>query len=247
MAIWPYPAVVIGMPRHKVTWDDYRFFTRTLKAGDFLLMSSDPYFLSNRAISGTAFKHLAVYTGQVQARRDAKTDFIEKPKRHSGPTKRGVFERTVTHAISEGIQCQDFGEAFFHCDWVAAIRAWNTKEEQSAIVHAALSQVGLAYNFDFKPSGPPALYCTELGSYCLKAAGITPPEQVRINTYAAGLILPLDRFKTPVTLADFFAKYPMVASTISCDSNFARRSRIGEVMRVAFLNAPDAESDDGDA
>lgn len=222
VALWPYPALVYSLPRTGFTWLDYRKFCSLLKPGDFLLTRSDQYFLSNWAISGTFFKHLAVYTGGVIGHLDPGTRFIESPTglsvdyAHTGKGTLRLHERTVTHAISEGVVCQDLGELLFHSDWVCAVRPWSTKAQQEEIVAMALKQVGKSYDFDFKLKRD-KFYCTELGVYCARIAGITAPTLTRINTSLFGLLLPLKRFRTEVALADnFIRKYPMVCASGSC-------------------------------
>jgi hypothetical protein len=251
VAFWPWPAVVYGGNRRKVTWDDYRLFTMMLQPGDLLLMRSEPYFISNFFIqrNGTAFSHLAVYTGAVKGYRD-KSDFILKAQplgvehQHTGKADPGVFERTVTHAISEGVVCQDLGEAMFHADWIAAVRPWKTKADQKQIVEAAVAQLGLQYNFEFKPKPTYAsFYCTQLGEFCCQKAGIAPPEQTPVVNSIFGLLTPFQRFKAPAPLADAFVKFPMVCCSVSCnDPAFARGSRFANELRAAFHEAPDASA-----
>lgn len=245
-AFWPYPAVVVGQHRSKITAEDYRCFTRMLQPGDFLLTRSEPYFVSNYFIgrNGTAFSHLAVYTGAVMGYRDQETGFIMKPSpifRESGwENSPGVFKRTVTHAISEGVVCQDLLDVLMHSDWVAAVRPGLNHGEGYMLQRVALSQVGLEYNFDFKPSGPPAMYCTELGAYCLEKAGIPPPPKDFAVTSLPGLLLPGEKFKSFVTLADSYIRFKMVCCSVSCNEPaFARKSKF-EKMRETLLNAPDA-------
>lgn len=239
LAIWPWPAMLVGKHHGRFTWDDYRCFTRNLLPGDFLITKSEPFVLSNMAISGTAFKHGAVYTGPCRGWRDQNSGFIMKPHflyghKHSGKAEEGVFERTVTHAISEGVVTQDLGEVLFHADYAAVIRPWTTLIEAERIVEAALGAVGLDYNFDFKPSGPPALYCTELLVHCLQKVNIAPPPMVRRMTSFLG-------GKSDVTLADYFVRYPMICSSVSCsESGFADGSACREPLRVAIKDADDA-------
>jgi hypothetical protein len=252
IAFWPWPAVVFNHNRQKVSWDDYRAFTMMLQPGDLLLMRSEPYFISNFFIqrNGTAFSHLAVYTGAVKGYRDTKTNFILKAQglgldhEHTGQPNPGVFERTVTHAISEGIVCQDLGEVFFHADWIAAVRPWKTKIEQKWIVESALGQLGLEYNFEFKPVPTYAsFYCTQLGEFCCKKAGIEPPEPSYVVNSIFGLLTPFKRFKAPAPLADSFVKFPMVCCSVSCNEPaFARSSQFAEKLRNAFHEAPDASA-----
>jgi hypothetical protein len=224
LAVWPYPAVVYGKPGVRFSWDDYRCFTRLLKPGDFLLSRSAPYFFSNRGIPG-AFKHLAVYTGAVEGRLSLEGEEPEIIKAHSLGVERvplavpppGVYERTVTHAISEGVLCQDLGSVLFKEDYVCAVRPWKTADQQKLIVENALKQVGKQYNFDFKPVGHKRLYCTELGKFCAERAGLELPGETLVVTSALGIVLPIRRFKTPAPLADNIAvKYPMVCCSESC-------------------------------
>lgn len=245
-AFWPYPAVVVGRHRPKVTADDYRCFTRLLQPGDFLLTRSEPYFISNYFIgrNGTAFSHLAIYTGAVTGYRDQETGCIMKPQaitRDNGwESSPGVFKRTVTHAISEGVVCQDLLEVMLHSDWVVAIRPWANQGEGYILQRIALSQVGLEYNFDFKPEGPPALYCTELGVFCLEKAGIQIPAKDLAVTSLLGVVVPVKKFKSFVTLADAFLQFKMVCCSVSCNEPaFARKSRFVKTREV-LLKAPDA-------
>lgn len=242
IAIWPFPATLIGIHHGKFKPDDYRCFTRYLKPGDFLISRCEPFFLSNRAIAGTAFKHLAVFTGAVSGWREPHHDFVMKPRfmgyeyEKTGRAPDRIFEETVTHAVSEGVVTQDLLSFLFHCDYVAAVRPTINSIQASAIVKAALNQVGLEYNFDFKPSGPPALYCTELGAFCLKEVGITAPEKVLVRTSLTGS-------KSPVSLADYFIKFPMICCSISCSEPwFVRASALREPMRMAIYDARDAKS-----
>ena len=228
VALWPYPALVYSLPHTGFTWLDYRKFCSALKPGDFLLTRSDNYFLSNWAISGTNFKHLAVYTGGVIGHLNPESRFIEKPTGlsvkyvHTGKGTARLHERTVTHAISEGVVCQDLGELLFHSDWVCAVRPWLTKAQQQQIVNTALQQVGKFYDFDFKLKRD-KFYCTELGAYCARVAGASLPPVGKINTSVIGLVLPLKRFKTKVILADSFIRhYPTVCASHNCEAQVER-------------------------
>lgn len=243
LAVWPWPAVCIGYPGSKITWSDYNFFRKEIRPGDMILTRSEKYFLSNRGIAGTAFKHLAVYVGAVRGNRDQETHFIHRAQflglKYIPDTKHlpGVFDRTVVHAISEGVVCQDLGEVCFHADYVCVFRPWTTQEQQLSIVQVALSQQGKAYNFDFKSLGHPALYCTELGEFCLQAAGIAPPDRVSRNVNWKGCVLPLKRWKAPVFLADAFAlRFPVIGFSDSCDNRgFWGGSLDAEAMRSKIL------------
>jgi hypothetical protein len=249
LALWPYPAVMLGHRRTMFTWDDYRAFTRRLRPGDIICATSEPYFLSNFGIRGTAFKHVAVYVGPVKGFRDQDSGFIMKPRplhghQHTGTPAHGIFERAVVHAISEGVVCQDLGEELFSADYVAAFRPWSTPDQQMSIIESAAAEVGAQYNFAFRPDGPEAFYCTELGAHCCCQAGIEPPAHVDVNTSLLGFVLPLKRFLSKVTVADTFVKYPMIVCSMSCnDPAFARKGRLARELRSAFLKAPDASRD----
>lgn len=245
IALWPYPAVVWRYPKYRFEPRDYRCFTKHLKAGDFILTRSNPYFISNRAIKGTAFKHLAVFCGAVSGHHDAKTGFLQRPKtlglnhKHTGMCGRDVYERAVVHAISEGVVCQDLIEVLFHCDYAIAVRPWIDEDQQGAILDAALGKVGADYDFGFKTT-PEDLYCTELGAYCCEKSGIASPEKVKIVNSLAGLVLPLERFKAPVTLADHFLKFPAVCASRTCDEvGFQRKSRFRELLRAQLYKLTD--------
>lgn len=239
VALWPYPAVLLGAHHVKTTADDYRCFTRLLRPGDLLLTRCEPYFLSNRFIgrNGTAFSHLAVYTGPVRGHRDQDTGFIMKPRAiddwNRACTVPGEFKRTVTHAISEGVVCQDLLEILNHVDWMCAVRPWRRREQATTIQGVALRQIGLEYDFDFTPEGPKAFYCTGLGAQCVIEAGIEPPEQTEIKVSLLGK-------RAPVTLADaFLKKYLGVCCTLSCaEPWFLRQSRFD--IREKLLDMPDA-------
>ena len=222
LAIWPWPAICIGYPRTKFNWIDYRNLCRVIRPGDMLLMTAERFFLSNRGISGSAFKHLAVYTGPCSGAQD-EDGFICNVKflgrnaplaRYEGEQ---VHDRTVVHAISDGVVCQDLGEVLFHEDYVVAVRPWRTEKERIAIVEEALKQLGKGYNFDFTKVGPPELYCTELGEYCCVRAGVVPPERVEKVVDWKGMLVPLERYKSLVAIADQFAlHFPVVAVSKPC-------------------------------
>lgn len=245
VALCPYPAIVWRYPKYRFSPRDYRSFTRHLKPGDFILTRSNPYFISNRAIKGTAFKHLAVFTGALCGSYDQKTGFLQRPRslglkhKHTGMCARDTYERAVVHAISEGVVCQDLIEVLFHCDYAMAVRPWVDEDQQGAIVEAALGKVGAAYDFGFKET-PEDLYCTELGGHCCRKSGITCPNTVKIVNSLAGLLLPLDRFKAPVLLADFFLKFPAVCASRTCDEpDFQRKSRFADLLRMQLKSLED--------
>ena len=240
-AFWPWPAVVFGMWHWYSTEDDYRCFTKWLKPGDILLTKSQPYPFSNFFISGTAYKHLAVYTGAVHGIKDREHGFISSPKplgisrMHTGKARQGEFERTITHAISEGIVCQDLLRLTNHVDYIMAVRPWVSELQQTAIVNTALGQVGMGYNFDFTPEGPKEFYCTELGAYCLTAAEIELPKPIEKKVSLLGK-------KGPVYLADsFVAKYPPVCCSVSSlQPEFFRSSPYGDIIRQRVMAAENA-------
>jgi len=248
LALWPWPALVFNQPHRSVDWDDYRLATKVLEPGDFILTRSEPYILSNFFIgrNRTAFSHLAVYTGCVDGFRDQKTDFILKAHsrglnhKHNGKADTHCFERTVTHAISEGVVCQDLGELLFHADWFAVVRPWRNKDQQGAIVQTALEQIGLKYNFEFKPNPTYAsFYCTQLGQFCCQKSGIGAPTPTLVINSILGLVTPFEMFKAPAPLADAFVKFPMVGCSVSCNEpGFAQRSRFAEALRAAIREAP---------
>lgn len=250
IAFWPYPAVVFNYPHYKFTWEDYRIFTRYLQPGDIIVTESEPYFLSNAGISGTAFKHAAVYTGAVTGMLNKRSRCIEKPRSlgptyaHTGAAPRGVVERTITHAVSEGVVCQDLGELLFHCDHAAVLRppAAFGEEERSTVIKTALAQVGRDYDFKFDARTPDSLYCTELAAFCLAKASMLIPEKVKRNVTWYGLLLPLDRFKADVYIADSFVReMQCVCVSANCRPPFARMSQWPDVMRDKFSEAVDAD------
>lgn len=249
MALSIKPAIISGVPHFKLDADDYRCFTKFVQPGDMAVMTGDVWLLSNRGIANTAFKHLAVYTGAISGVRDEETRMILKARsmgaawKHSGEPGPGIWERTFTHAISEGVVTQDILEVMNHfVDYMAFVRPWKTEKEQQKIVDFALDKVGLGYNFDFTPDGPTELYCTELGVQACEAAGIAPPEKVKINVSWKGYIPGMwTCCLHDVTLADYFLKtFPTVAVSKSCASReLVKNSRIPDVLRVALNNAPD--------
>lgn len=236
VAIWPWPAVVIGLSHGSFSWFDYRNFCRLLQPGDIIITRSNPFFLSNNAIPG-AFKHAAVYTGHVAGRLNTDTHNIETPtylgvdQPHTGRPQRNIFERTVCHAISEGVVCQDVGDLLFHADCAMAVRPWTTTQEQQEIVSEAIRVVGRPYDFKFDQKNMDAVFCTELAAHCVEKAKIDPPQTVKIR---AALFKP----KMDVTLADYFTRYTPVVCSESClDPAFQKRSSLGAVMRSSVLEA----------
>jgi len=236
VAIWPYPSVVIGISHCEFTWFDYRNFSKLLLPGDIIITRSNPFFLSNNAIPG-AFKHAAVYTGHVAGDLSRETHFIERPcyvgvdNKHTGKPQRNIFERTVCHAVSEGVVCQDVGELLFHADCAMAVRPWTKIEEQQKIVGEAIRNVGKPYDFGFDQTNIDAIFCTELAAHCIEESGIQPPSSIKKR-------VKLFKPKMDVTLADYFIKYPPVCCSESClDSSFQTKSDLGAAMRTAILDA----------
>lgn len=225
-AVWPYPAVILGTAHCKFTWTDYRRFTDNLCVGDMLLMTSAPYFGSNAAIPG-AFKHLAVYTGEVEGVFDPEVRFIRPVKGEAKQAgKYQLFSRTVTHAVSEGVKVQDLGEVLFHADYVLAVRPTNATVKQEEIRKAALSLVDKPYDFFFNPDNKKAVFCTELGKYCLEQIRHPAPPTTMIKTSVFGK-------KHPVPLADNFCVYEPVVCSESCrDRNFLSRGSSKAVQSV---------------
>lgn len=250
-ALFPKPAILWGVPHFDVDSDDYRCLTTLAEPGDMILTRGNIWLFSNMGIAGTAFKHLAVITGSVSAIRDD-TGFLVKPKslgvdrKHTGKVTRGIWERSVTHAIGEGVVTQDLLEVVMHyVDYFAIVRPWTSKEQQQKIVDFALSNNGLGYNFDFTPEGPKELYCTELGVEALKAAGIEPPLTTPINISWKGWLPFCSRkYLYPVALADsFLESFPVIACSKSCtDPRLPKKSRIPEVVRKALMEAKDFRS-----
>ena len=243
IGIWPYPLVALGEYRSLVTGNDYRCISALMLPGDMILTTQKRAVGSNNAIPGS-FKHLMVYTGAVEGTQKEGSGSISKPRSlgidhkfqfNYSPT---VFQKTITHAESDGVGTYDFLDIFSHYDYICVVRPWTTPEEQKAIVSNALSQVGKEYNFVFLDSSKdPTLYCTQLGWHCLNNAKIPAPQTIKKMT----------RFwkpweKNEILIADHYVgKYPVVCTSVSCnDPEFARKSAIGDTMREKLLAAPDA-------
>ena len=154
LAIWPWPATVVGVRHGSMLWSDYRAFNRLLKPGDFLLTQSAPFIGSNAGIPG-AFKHLAVYVGATEGKQNSKTHFIENASslgieyQTKIYSPRNVYQRCCVHAISEGVVCQDFGEALMRSDYALAVRPWKSRAEQIIVIESAIRQLGKPYDFEF--------------------------------------------------------------------------------------------------
>ena len=251
---WPIRPILHGQHKKQTNGLDYRCFTRLLKPGDMLLCYADEFFGSNGNIKATVFKHLAIYTGPIKGVYDQTEQMFSKVKavgadefEKHGCSAKGYFDRTVTHATSDGVIVEDFYDFFHHYDKVAAIRPSEDPLIQRVIVESVLSNVGLDYNFDFTPEGPTSFYCTELGVYALENAGLPVPEKFSINVNWKAFLpwnLLSNKYKFPVTLADDFAAiYPMVCSTVSCDqSSFWAESRHSDKIRKAIQESPDART-----
>lgn len=220
IGLWPYPALIYNNVHSMLTWDDYRKFTMKIKIGDILISRSAPYLFSNIGIPGF-FKHAAIYTGTITGVRNHKTHFIT-PTHFIATTKEKeiTFKRTIVHAIGEGVVCQDFGEMFFHADYIVALRPFTTEIQQDKIIISALKQVGRSYDFKFNKHEKKKFYCTELAAYCINEAAIERPQTTLITNSIYGLVLPIRRFKTQAYVADsFLAKYPIVCVSKSCENN----------------------------
>jgi hypothetical protein len=236
VAVWPWPAVIVGVPRGEMLWTDYRAFCRKLLPGDFLLLRSKPFFGSNAAIPGAA-KHLAVYIGAVEGVQNTEEHTVESvkplgldyaPKLHES---RNVFPRVCVHAISEGVVCQDLGAVLMHADFALAVRPWGRRGEQETIVSTAVAQLGKPYDFNFNQRDQSAFFCTELGLHCCLRAAIIPPLSVKLRTR-------LFRARADVVIADYFAKFPSVCCSQSClDRGFTRQSPLGAAFENAVLEA----------
>lgn len=243
LALWPWPAVMIGQYDEMCDEDDYRCFTNHLLPGDMLMTTCYPFPLSNYFIGPTVFKHAVIYTGAVTGIKNREHGFIDRPKTlgvshvHTGHAGKDEYERTITHAISEGVVCQDVLRLLKHVDFAIAVRPWKTQEEQVAIVGFALKQVGLGYNFDFTPSGPKEFYCTELCVEALKQTDIQVPETRKRSVSLLGK-------KAYVTLADaFVAMYDSVCCSVSClDPKFYRKSSFGDIVREKIMAAQNADA-----
>lgn len=245
LAIWPWPAVLVGAHRGQFTWDDYRCFTTLLQPGDFIITRSNPFLFSNAAIAHTAFKHLMVYVGAAYCVRDAKSGFLEGMRSRNGNAWRGGSaqerERVVVHAISEGVVAQDLGEALFHADAAAVVRYWKSPGDQTQIVAHAIKLLGREYDFEFHMNSESSLFCTELGWVCLEAAGI-PVRPARTK-----MLVSLLGRQEDVPLADSFVLQP-VAERVCCsvsalDRNFIATSATPNDLRDALR--PMANARDG--
>lgn len=193
--------------------NEYRIITRILHVGDILVSRSWGY-LSNSLIKG-AFKHAMIYTGPVSGHRTL-DGFIKEPKML--PSNTSIYQtfspRTITHAISEGVVCQDLLEVMLHCDYLAIFRPSLMRscleDCGNIIAHEALSKTGLPYDFGFNWRSHKSFCCTELVDHCVKAASIPVPEQCYART-------PIKKRK--ITFADnYFSFFPLMYYTPQCGS-----------------------------
>lgn len=238
LSIFPYPAVVIGMPKHLNTGADYRLFTSLLKPGDMLVTTTRIYYGSNN-IPGS-FKHLIVYTGPISGQLD-RNHFICRPRKMDDsdmldmPPQKGIFKRSIVHAISEGVKCQDLLDIWHHYDYIAAIRISDDANTRDKIVQKALSEVGKEYDFSPSPSDI-SRYCTELGAVCCEAAGVELPDKYPFMT---SMYRPWHRDE--IYIADkFIEKFGILAVTNSCnDPKLPDKSVDREMMRAKLLGARD--------
>lgn len=240
VSIWMYPAVVVGMDSCLTQGQDYRSIVSVIKPGDMILTTQKKFKGSNSAIPG-AFKHLMVYTGPIHGYYNG--GHINNPLPFDATYRANfndffptTFNRTITHAESEGVMTFDLLDVYHHYDYMCVIRPWKTEEEQRAIVNAALSQHGKPYDFDFQSENIESIYCTELGAYCLQQAGIEAPEQ----------ILKMTQFwkpwkKNKVYVADAFVhKFPIVCKTVSCNDRKIFKGFYGKLIEEKVVNAHDA-------
>jgi hypothetical protein len=233
VALWPWPAVVVGSQHGKMMWSDYRAFSKMLTPGDFLLLRSKPYFGSNAAIPG-AMKHLAVYVGPVEGRENIESHFIEEPGVVVGnhPHRMSIHERAVVHAISEGVVCEDLAAPLMHADYCIAVRPWKTESERTIIIKDALAHVGCPYDFKFNQASDEEVFCTELGLWACRAAAVIEPESSLIRTSLFGR-------KAKVALADnFVVRFTPVCCSRSClDSEFQMESIAGAILSERVMAA----------
>jgi len=240
VGLWPYPLVAYGPYRTRTRGNDYRLFSSLLLPGDILLTTQDKYKGSNSAIPGT-FKHLMVYTGTVFGHYNGES--IVDPLSYGVSYKVDTdeyfpnrFRRTITHAESEGVKTQDLLDVFSHYDELVVIRPWTTALQQEAIVKTALGNVGKKYDFIFNSDCDESLYCTELGTISLKAAGIEIPDPVMKMTK---IWKPWK--KDRVYVADFFVeKYPVVCKTMSCNTPSFYKGPLSKVLRQKLSSCIDA-------
>lgn len=251
---WPFSPILYGYHHKETTGLDYRCLVRLMKPGDLLLCYAKEFKLSNSNIKATVFKHLAIYTGPIHGVFNQETHQFSKVRsvdndeyKQCSDNCKGYFDRTVTHATSDGVVVEDFYDFMHSYDKIAVLRPTQDLQKQKVIVNTALENVGLDYNFDFKPDGPKAYYCTELGIFCLQKANLPIPEPYNINVSWKGF-LPWNWFskkhQAPVYLADDFCTvYPMVCTTVSCDdSDFWSESRHADELRKAIQGCPDART-----
>ena len=217
VALWPWPAVILGDTRRDFNWQDYRAFTRLLKPGDILIAQAERYWPCNLAISPSAFKHAAVYVGPVRGTYNHKTEFIDHPTHLSylppEPLPMDIHPRACVHAIAEGVVCQDLGSVLWHADYVMAVRPGKNASTREEIVRAAFSQHGKPYDFDFRQTNQKALFCTELALYAIQQAELDEPDSVTTH-------VKLWEKSRRIVLADAYVKYEPVCCSKSCLERF---------------------------
>jgi len=241
IGLWPWPLVAYGPYRTKTRGNDYRLFTALLRPGDMILTTQNKYKGSNSAIPGT-FKHLMVCTGSVFGYYDG--EFIQAPASYGITHKPDYneyypskFNRTITHAQSEGVCTQDFLDVINHYDQLVIIRPWETQAQQEVIVKTALLQVGKPYDFIFDSTEDKSLYCTELGIVCLKAAGIEVPDTIMKMTQ---VWKPWKKHR--VYVADMFVeKYHVVCKTMSCNDESSYKGPLAKLLKNKLAACIDAD------
>jgi len=236
------PCFMVGSHRRKLDLGtDYRSASRILKPGDILTSRSWGFFCSNLGIPGS-FKHALIYVGPVSGRRSEETGFTEKPKRlpAGANVKDTPYPRSVVHAISEGVVCQDLLEVMAEEDYLAAYRPLLLTERPELaekVVDAACQKVGTPYDFGFDWRSHDALCCTELADYAVKAAGVPLPPRTKKR-------LKLFQPAVDVTLSDSYAlAHPMVWCSLSCNEpGFIAKSVHPQILRDRIWEADDASS-----
>jgi hypothetical protein len=215
-ALWPWPVIVRNFPESKITGTDYRDLSNIILPGDMLLLRSDLYKITNKGIPErfTFLKHLAVFVGPVSGKEE--NGIILNPSQSVESLTQ--FKKSIVHAVSEGVVCQDLFELMKHEDYCAVVRPWSNSWQQDMIVGTALGIVGKEYDFEFFGKNR-SYYCTEVGAACLKAANICKPHTIRINTSILGLILPFSKLMRSVYVADSFLCYKTVFVSKSIRQN----------------------------
>lgn len=240
---WTFPPkFVLGEVNHEIDLAmDYRAATKILKPGDILVATSSSYVLSNRAIPGS-FKHAMVYTGPVSGKRDPETGRILKPK--ILPSGMGIHQtlspRTVIHATSDGVICEDLLGVMAHYDYMAAFRfepPSNFIPEH--IVDAACRTVGLPYDFSFQWGETSTFCCTELVDHCVHSAGLTYARLTKIRTS----LNPFAKKQMVTVPDDYIFVGKMVWNSISCNKmKFMKKSLYPKKMMDTIADSEDMTS-----